>query len=120
MTVPFLSAGPGDTTVAFLAVGPSIEASSGGTDEQILLLLGQLQDSVDALQADFTDYRAEFTDYLADFAITDLWVKRIAVTTTGTLTGAGTNTEVFTVSALGITATATVDPNGNRSNVVWS
>jgi hypothetical protein len=95
MTVPFLSAGPGDTTVAFLAVGPSIEASSGGTDEQILLLLGQLQDSVDALQLDMTAVQGDITTLQATLDVTDLWVKRIATTTVGQLSGAGTGTEVF-------------------------
>lgn len=63
---------------------------------------------------------AKLDEIIATLAITDLWVKRIAVTTTGQVAGAGSGTEVFTVSALGITATASVDGNGNRTSVVWS
>ena len=57
-------------------------------------------------------------DQILDSA--DLWSKRAAVLTTGTLTGAGTNTEVYTISALGITATCTTDTSGNRTSVIWS
>lgn len=68
---------------------------------------------------DLTEVLAKLDEIIATLAITDLWVKRIAVTTTGISSGAGSGTEVFNVSALGITATATLT-NGNRTNVVWS
>jgi hypothetical protein len=50
----------------------------------------------------------------------DLWERRSAAILVGTLTGAGTATNVFTSSALGITVTSTVDIDGNRSAVVFS
>ena len=50
----------------------------------------------------------------------ELWTKRNAVVLSGIISTAGTNTEVFTISALGITGTFTVDSSGNRSDVVWS
>jgi lysophospholipase L1-like esterase len=57
---------------------------------------------------------------LSDTDEIDLWTKRNAVILSGLVTGAGTGTEVFQISALGITATVTVDNDGNRSNLVWS
>jgi hypothetical protein len=50
----------------------------------------------------------------------ELWAKRNSVILSGIVTGAGTVTEVFTISALGVTATVTADASGNRSEVVWS
>jgi hypothetical protein len=50
----------------------------------------------------------------------DTWVKRNAVILSGTIATAGTASEVFTISSLGITATIAVDANGNRSSVTWS
>lgn len=50
----------------------------------------------------------------------DTWVKRSAVILSGTIATAGTSSEVFTISALGITATIAVDASGNRSSVTWS
>jgi hypothetical protein len=50
----------------------------------------------------------------------DTWVKRNAVILSGTIATAGTASEVFTISSLGITATIAVDEDGNRSSVTWS
>jgi hypothetical protein len=52
--------------------------------------------------------------------IVDLWTKRNAVLLSGLLTGSGTNTEQYTISALGITATCVTDSSGNRTSVTWS
>jgi hypothetical protein len=54
-----------------------------------------------------------------DDAITaNTLVKRILPAVAGTVTGAGTGTEVFVYG--GVTMTVTVDVNGNRSVVAWS
>lgn len=56
----------------------------------------------------------------ANLATIDTWVKRNAVILSGLISTAGTATEVFTISSIGVTATVTVDASGNRSNVVWN
>lgn len=61
-------------------------------------------------------------NYATSSALTtvDLWTKRNAVLLSGLLTGSGTNTEQYTISALGITATCVTDASGNRTSVTWS
>jgi hypothetical protein len=56
----------------------------------------------------------------ASLAVSELYAKRNAVILSGLVTGAGTSTEVFAISALGITATITADSSGNRSVVTWT
>lgn len=199
MTIPFLAVGPGDTVVAFLAVGPSIEGGGGGGDivvdaplADVRLLVGEtvdihvsvtpsvsglfdvllsldggltfpvtllsdeaeidlawtitsahisatavlrVRDSADALLFGDSgifviattspgtgneEVIEKLDEIIATLTVTDLWVKRIATTTVGQLSGAGTGTEVFVLSPLGITITASVDNSGNRTNVVIS
>lgn len=54
----------------------------------------------------------------ADAETAALWAKRGASVLVGTISTAGTSSEVYTVT--GLTTTVAVDENGNRSSVVFS
>jgi hypothetical protein len=102
------------TATAVIRVRDSADAMTFGDSDEFIIA------TTTAVSGDIADVQTTVDEILDLLTVTDLWVKRIAVTTTGVLSGAGTNTEVFTVSALGITGTATVDDSGNRTNMVWS
>ena len=99
-----------NTKIGTPAVSVSADVAAVKTDTAATLI------DTNELQTDWAN--GGRLDLILDAA--DLWSKRAAVLATGLLTGAGTNTEVYTISALGITATCTTDTSGNRTAVVWS
>lgn len=116
-----------DTQLGTLATATNLATVAGYLDTEIAAILqdtnelqtdwangGRLDLILDIIAADTT------TDIPALIATVDTWVKRNAVILSGLISTAGTATEVFTISAIGVTATVTVDASGNRSNVVWS
>ena len=78
------------------------------------------QASVDVIDGIVDDILVDTNNLETNLATVDTWVKRNSVILSGIVTGAGTSTEVFTISTLSITATITADAAGNRSSVVWS
>ncbi len=90
----------------------------------LTLAVANLQTSVntidDLLDTEMPALTSAVAAVQTDLTTTMLWTKRNAVILTGIISSAGTATEVFTVSSLGITATVSVDASGNRSAVVWS
>jgi hypothetical protein len=65
-----------------------------------------------------TAWEAKVQSECDDAITANTLVKRIMPALAGTVTGAGTGTEVFVYG--GVTMTVTVDVNGNRSVVAWS
>lgn len=101
------------TATAVLRVVDSADSLIFGDSDEFVIAtttpsgdIADVQATVDAIQSLLT--------------VTDLWVKRIATTTVGELSGAGTDEEVFYQPSLDITITATVDEDGNRTDVVIS